>query len=128
MVVAGPEAGVFLVDDDEVVRDSFTMLLDAHGFTVMAFPSCKDFLDHWDGAAGNCLILDVHMAGMNGFDLLKLLRERRHPIPTILISGGADAAMRNEAVALGAVTLLHKPVPFPALLSAIHQALAPRTP
>lgn len=114
---------IYVVDDDEMVRDSLKALLESHRFDVLAFDSAASFLSHARGASHACLVLDIHMPGMTGLQLLRTLRERGWAIPTILITGRNDAGAKVEAKALGAIALLDKPVAHPDLFSAIEQAL-----
>ncbi|MBI1774027.1 MAG: response regulator [Proteobacteria bacterium] len=115
---------IFVIDDDEVVRDSLKVLLETRDFIVRDFASCREFLHHKDGVHAGCLILDIHMPDMTGIDLLRLLREKGDAIPVILITGRRDATIRAQAEALGAVAFLDKPVAFPQLFAAIQQAVA----
>jgi two-component system response regulator FixJ len=117
---------IFLVDDDEFVRESLQALLEAHAFTVDAFTSGQDFLRRRETASGGCLLLDIQMPGMSGFDLLKTLRTRRDDTPVVFITGRRDRSAEAQAAALGAVALLDKPTPHAALLAALEQALGLR--
>ena len=124
MIAANGTTTVFLVDDDDFVRESLAALLEAYDFKVEAFSSGRDFLagrngHHRDG----CLLLDIHMPGLSGLDLLKKLRAEQEATPVILITGRRDRAIEEQAKALGAIALLDKPVPCAALLAALRQAL-----
>jgi FixJ family two-component response regulator len=113
---------VFVVDDDDAVRDSLKTLLELQSFTVKTFETCQDFLSaRSDGAA--CLVLDIHLSGMSGFDLMEALKRMDRGLPTILITGRCDNAMRDRAKALGAVALLEKPIDFGDLMAAIHSCV-----
>lgn len=115
---------VFIVDDDDVVRDSLKVLLEARNFDPIDFASCEDFLAGRDdaGARAGCLILDIHMPDMTGLDLLKKLRDEGDQIPTILITGRREYVAEVQAAALGAV-LLDKPVSHTSLFAALNKAL-----
>ena len=115
---------IFVIDDDEVVRDSLKVLLETRDFTVLDFASCQEFLDRQNPIRGGCLILDIHMPGMTGIDLLRLLRKKGDAIPVIFITGRRDAAIRAQAEALGAIAFFDKPVASIQLFDAIRQALA----
>jgi FixJ family two-component response regulator len=114
---------IFVLDDDEVVRDSLKVLLESRRYAVNDFESGSQLLSGWNGAKPACLILDIHMPGMTGLDVLRELRGRGDPIPVILITGRRDTIAQTQAHALGAVALLDKPVPHSALFAAIDQAL-----
>ena len=93
---------VFVIDDDEMVRDSLKALLESRSFNVVDFESANQFLNHADGDANNaCLLLDVHMSEMTGLELLRLLRSRGDAIPTILITGRTDPTVQAQAKELG---------------------------
>src|SRR5262245_38711252 len=115
---------VFIVDDDDVVRDSLKVLLEARNFDAVDFASCNDFLAgrHRAGARAGCLILDIHMPDMTGLDCLKKLRDQGDRIPTILITGRRERVAEVHAAALGAV-LLDKPVSHTSLFAALNKAL-----
>lgn len=121
-------ATIYVVDDDEVVRDSLKALLESRHFNVLDFESGQEFLERWAASAAACLILDVHMAGMSGLELLKILRNQGDSVPTVFITGRIDPTVRAEAKALGAVATLDKPVSHQLLFATIQQALASRAP
>lgn len=109
---------VFVVDDDDAVRDSLKTLLELQSFAVSTFETCREFLDA-ESAGAACLVLDIHLAGMNGLDLMEVLRRERRSLPTILITARCDNAIRDRARQLGAVALLEKPIDFNSLMAAI---------
>lgn len=109
---------VFVVDDDDAVRDSLKTLLELQSFNVKTFETCQDFLkSRSDDAA--CLVLDIHLPGMSGFELMEAMKRKERSLPTILITGRCDAAIRDRAKALGVVALLEKPIDFNELMTAI---------
>ena len=116
MVVANHS--VIVVDDDDAVRDSFKTLLELQSFTVATFETCQDFLSA-DVRDATCLVLDIHLPGMSGFDLVETMRRAKQNVPTILITARCDNAIRDRARALGVVELLEKPIEFNALMTAI---------
>lgn len=118
---------IFVVDDDDVVRDSLKVLLEARRFAVRDFESAGAFLAHRRASpAAGCLILDVHMPKMGGIELLQTLRTGGDDLPVILMTGRPDAAARNQARALGVLAFLDKPIAHPALFAAIDQVVKPR--
>lgn len=115
---------IFVIDDDEVVRDSLKVLLETRNYAVRDFESARAFLA-WRRAqpAGGCAILDIHMPDMSGLELLREMRNMGDQLPVILVTGRRDPAAQTQAQALGALTLLDKPISHPALFAAIGQAL-----
>src|SRR5690348_12977423 len=81
----GTSETIFVVDDDEAVLDATEMLLAANGFSVRTFLTGAEFLATCDGLARGCLVLDIHMPGMDGFAVVDALRARRSTLPVILI-------------------------------------------
>lgn len=114
---------VIVVDDDESVRESLPDLVRQFGFSSAAFSSAEAFLaaDILDRAG--CLILDVSMPGMSGFDLQIELARRRTELPIVFITAGRDFGLRQRALAAGAVDCLFKPFSDNALLHALNTAL-----
>jgi len=119
----GSQRMVHVVDDDDAVRDSMRSLLEAHGLTVREYDSAGAFLSA-DGEEGGCLLLDLHMPGMSGLELLETLREKHNDIPTIVMTGRSDAGLRARAQRSGALAFLDKPVDEDQLMSTIDRALS----
>jgi two-component system, LuxR family, response regulator FixJ len=115
---------VFIIDDDEMVRDSLKALLEAHRFRVQEFGSGRQYLATRDGSIRGCLLLDMHMPDMSGLDLLEALRNRGDDVPVVVFSGRSDPVLDARAKALGASEVLDKPVGYKRLLAAIQQAVA----
>jgi FixJ family two-component response regulator len=107
--VQAPRGTVYVVDDDEAVRDSIQWLLEADGFRVKGFESAETFLNRYDPRELACLILDVRMSGMSGMDLQDRLIERRAPLPIIFITGHGDVPMAVESMKKGAMDFIQKP-------------------
>jgi two-component system response regulator FixJ len=112
---------VYVVDDDEVIRDSLTVLLGAAGFTVAAYPSADAFLAASTQSAG-CVLIDVRMPGMGGLELQEELTHRGRRIPVILMTGHADVPLAVKAMKAGAVDFVKKPFDEKAMLAAIQRA------
>lgn len=116
-------AHVWVVDDDEFVRDSLTAMLHAYGFEVSAFASGADLLAQQGNAAAKCLIIDQHMPGLAGLEALAELRNRRTLPPTILATGRIDPEIEQRARQLGVVAILQKPFAAARLVSLIRHAV-----
>ncbi len=117
---------VFLVDNDAAVRDSLKLLLETHGLVVKDFDSGKALLQDHLPRAADCLVCDIHMPVMSGIDLIETLARRGVSRPTILITGRADAALRQRAQAAGAFLVLEKPFDGAQLIDAIDRAVEAR--
>lgn len=114
---------IFIVDDDDAVRDSLRLLLEAHGMTVEDFDSTAEFAAAYRPRPRACLILDLHLPGMSGLDYLASLGKGGPGLPVIMVTGRGDDASRDRALELGAFAFLDKPVNNRELLSAIDRAL-----
>ena len=119
---------IFIVDDDDAVRDSLRALLEAHGMTVEDFESTADFAATDRQHPRACLILDLHLPVMGGLDYLASFGNEGPGLPVIMVTGRSDDASRARAFELGAVAFLEKPVDDRELLSAIDRALGDRGP
>ena len=119
-------ATVLLVDDDASVRKALTRLIRSAGYKVQSFGSAREFLDAHvvEVVEMACLVLDISMPGLNGFDLQKELDAAAAVLPIIFITGHGDIPMSVRAMKSGAVDFLPKPVKDKALMAAIEQALA----
>jgi FixJ family two-component response regulator len=114
---------VFVVDDDQEVRDALTLLMTSVGLAVEAFGSAQEFLDQFDPARPGCLLLDIRMKGMSGLDLQdRLIVEEVHP-PIIVITGHGDVPMAVRAVKAGAVDFIEKPFKEQVLLDSVFRAI-----
>jgi two-component system, LuxR family, response regulator FixJ len=114
---------VFIVDDDEAVRDSLKLLLESYGLTVEDFGSTADFLRHYRPGKRQCLILDQHLPGATGLDFLASREGAQLTLPVLLVTGRGDNALRARAVELGVSAYLEKPVVDDKLMSAIRRAV-----
>ncbi|HEA25619.1 MAG TPA: response regulator transcription factor, partial [Ectothiorhodospiraceae bacterium] len=114
---------VFVVDDDQEVRDAIQLLMESVGLKVEAFASAQDYLDQFTPKRHGCLILDIRMAGMSGLELqARLAAEDSHP-PIVIITGHGDVPMAVQAIQAGAVDFLEKPFNDQALLDCVHRAI-----
>jgi FixJ family two-component response regulator len=100
---------VFLVDDDDAVRDALQMLLTVSGLQVRGFASAESFLEYYRPEYPGCLILDIRMPGMSGLKLQEELLERRISLPIIFITAHGDIPTAVDAVKRGAVEFIEKP-------------------
>ena len=117
------EPAVFIVDDNQEVREALQLLMESVGLKVQIFSSAPEFLDQFDSSLPGCLVLDVRMPGMSGLDLqAKLAEEPLHP-PVIIITGHGDVPMAVKAVQNGALDFIEKPFNDQALLDSVHRAL-----
>lgn len=115
---------IFVVDDDLAVQDSLRALLEAADLTVETYDSGQEFLqDHPDRGSG-CVILDLDLPKMNGYEVLDAMAARRSHLPVILITGRPDRLPRSSSRVRGAVAFLEKPMRDDILLDAIKGALA----
>jgi FixJ family two-component response regulator len=119
-----PTPTVFVVDDDEGVRNSLRFLLKSVGLTAMTVPSALEFLKTYDPEQPGCLVLDVRMPGMSGLELQQQLNVRGAMIPVIFITGHGDIPMAVEAMQHGAFDFLQKPFRDQDLIDRIQRALA----
>ena len=116
---------VFLVDDDSSVRKALARLIRVAGYKIETFASAQEFFKSKPETAGvACLVLDVRLPGLNGFELQQALQTANVAMPIIFITGHGDIPMSVKAMKAGAVDFLPKPVREEALLPAIEQALA----
>ena len=114
---------VYVVDDDEAMRDSMVWLIESEGYPVRAFPSAEDFLAAYtDGLAG-CLVLDVRMPGMSGLELYERLAAQRSTLPVIFITGHGDVPMAVAALKKGAADFIEKPFNDTDMLRLIRQCM-----
>jgi len=117
------EQTVYVVEDDEPVRDSLLLLLKAEGYATKGYASAAAFLDEDIISLNGCLILDIRMPGMTGMELHKRMLELRCALPVIFVTGHGDVAMAVEAMKLGAVDFVQKPYREEDLLEKVRQAL-----
>ena len=117
------DAMVFVIDDDESIRESLKSLIRSVGLSVRTFASADEFLQSERPDVPACLILDVRMPGLSGLDLQRDLSETNIHLPIIFITGHGDIPMSVRAMKAGAVEFLTKPFRDQDLLDAIQQAL-----
>ena len=119
-----PKKGtVYVVDDDEGVRDSLQWLLEGKDYRVRCFDSAETFLTRYDAREVACLIVDIRMAGMTGLDLQDRLIERKSPLPIVFITGHGDVPMAVNTMKKGAVDFIQKPFEEEALVNLVERML-----
>jgi two-component system, LuxR family, response regulator FixJ len=114
---------VSIVDDDESLRRSLRNLLGSVGFRVETFASAEAFVQSVRQEQTGCLVLDLGMPGMNGFDLLRHLSGRGSRIPVVILTAHGDDDARQRSLRAGAIAFLSKPFNSNALLDAVRTAL-----
>ena len=114
---------ITVIDDDADVREALTGLMKSRGYPVSGFASAAEFLAQPNVRATSCLIADVHMPGMTGFELHNRLLEVGHDIPTIFITAFPDDSDRVRALSDGVIGYLAKPCKACTLLASVQMAL-----
>ena len=107
--MASDKKQLYIVDDDESVRRSLKLLMVSYGFTVDTFSSAEEFFTAVPNSAEGCLILDIHMPGLNGWDTQQRLTKTGYNLPVIVISADKDGDFKEKALKAGAVGFLRKP-------------------
>jgi FixJ family two-component response regulator len=119
-----PKRGtVYVVDDDEAVRDSLQWLLEGKDYRVRCYDSAESFLTRFDPREVACLIADIRMGGMSGMELQDRLLERQSPLPIVFITGHGDVPMAVESMKKGALDFIQKPFDETQLLSLVERML-----
>lgn len=124
---ASPRHTIFVIDDDEVVRDSLKALLESRGYAVRDFACGRDYLQRCDCVEVDCVVIDIQMPLISGLEVVRALRKAGDRTPVLLLTGYGSPATYAQARALG-VPVLDKPTPQAALFAAIEQAIATRSP
>ena len=114
---------VYVIDDDEAMRDSLDFLLDSASFNVTLFESALKFLDALPGLEFGCVVSDVRMPGLDGIELLKRMKADHSRFPIVIMTGHGDIPLAVEAMKLGAVDFLEKPFEDDRLIGMIEAAI-----
>jgi FixJ family two-component response regulator len=113
---------VALLDDESNMRSALSRLLRIHGYTIELYASGRDFLSKLSSICPDCLLLDLHMPDMTGFDVLMSLGSRRPSLPVIVITGHDEPGNAERVRSLGAADYLLKPLDESTLVEAIERA------
>ena len=114
---------VYIVDDDDAIRDSLSWMLQSRGISCRDFPSAEAFLDSLTPSLSGCILLDVRMSGMSGNELFEILRERGCHMPVIFLTGHGDVPLAVSALKGGAFDFFEKPCDDNQLVDRIVEAL-----
>jgi two-component system response regulator FixJ len=114
---------VYIIDDDEAMRDSLDFLLGSANFNVTLFESAQHFLDAVSGIDFGCVVSDIRMPGIDGIELLKRLKASQSAFPVVIMTGHGDVPLAVEAMKLGAADFLEKPFEDDRLIGMIETAL-----
>jgi two-component system CheB/CheR fusion protein len=114
---------VFLIDDDDALREAMRELIKRKGWPVEAFASGEAFLEAYRPGRKGCLLVDARLPGLGGLALLQRLKEENHTLPSIMITGHGEISMAVEAMKAGAIDFIEKPVSPHKLLLAIESAM-----
>ena len=114
---------VYVVDDDEGVRDSLQWLLEGKDYRVRCYDSAESFLSRYDAREVACLIVDIRMGGMTGLELQDRLVERKSPLPIVFITGHGDVPMAVNTMKKGAMDFIQKPFQEEALVNLVERML-----
>lgn len=117
------EPMVHIVDDDDAVREALQLLMQSDDIPVQTYESAEDFLEQQGQSRPGCLLLDMRMPGLNGLELLNLLKEQDSPLPVVFITGHGDVGMAVEAMKAGAVDFIEKPFDNERLLTVMRNCL-----
>lgn len=115
---------VYIVDDDPAVRDALSVLFNMEGYVVETFSDGDTFTQSASKATPACVMLDVHMPGRSGIEILKALNAENYPAPIFIISGQGDIPMAIEAIRNGAFDFIEKPFSAEAVLERVRDAIA----
>jgi FixJ family two-component response regulator len=123
MVVTVQRPYICVLEDDAAVRDSLRFMLERNGFAVRTFSSPNEFLLAREADQYSCLVVDYQLPGMNGLELLELLRLRAYSKPAIVIAAGTDPQLEGRMRKAGVNNFLRKPIAPDTLLGAIRTAI-----
>ncbi len=120
---ANPEK-IFVVDDEYFARDAIRLLLEDEGWGVTAFSSCEDFLSIYKPEPNICLLLDIHLPGIGGLELMGRMVEMGNAPPIIAVSGSSGISDAVQSLKQGAMDFIEKPVQRDLLVASVKRAFA----
>ncbi|KZM51419.1 response regulator [Labrenzia sp. OB1] len=115
---------IYIVDDDPAVRDALSVLFNMEGYVVETFSDGDTFIKSASKAVPACVMLDVHMPGRSGIEILKALNAEHYPAPIFIISGQGDIPMAVEAIRNGAFDFVEKPFSAETVLERVKESIA----
>jgi RNA polymerase sigma factor (sigma-70 family) len=118
------EPTIFIVDDDNAVRDSLVLLLGLHRYQTQAYGSAEEFLERIGECIRGCLLLDLRLPGMTGLELQAALATKKFALPILVLTAHGDIATARHALKAGAFDFIEKPIDPVRLIPAIEAALA----
>jgi FixJ family two-component response regulator len=119
-----PPGEIFIVDDDPSVRDALSVVFSLEGYRVTSFSEGTSFLGVAHSTTPTCILLDVHMPGLSGLDVLKKLNAQHYAAPIFIISGQADIPMAIDAIKHGALDFIEKPFDANTVVARVREAIA----
>jgi two-component system response regulator FixJ len=119
-----PDTMIYVIDDDDAVRQSLEFLLATAGYKARGFDSAQAFFDVLPEIEAGCIITDVRMPEITGIDLLRKVKETKPGLPVVVITGHGDVALAVEAMKIGAIDFLEKPFDDDGLIAAVKAALS----
>jgi FixJ family two-component response regulator len=120
---ASPIAELFIVDDDQAVRDALSVVFTLEGYHVSSFAEGNSFLAAARARTPSCIILDVHMPGRSGLDILRELNAQHYSAPIFIISGQGDIPMAVDAIKHGAFDFIEKPFDAESVIARVREAI-----
>jgi two-component system response regulator FixJ len=123
-MLQGPNNEIIIVDDDAGVRDALSVVFSLEGYHVTSFGDGQSLLNAARARTPACIILDVHMPGRSGLDILKELNAQEWPAPIFIISGQGDIPMAVDAIKNGALDFIEKPFNADTVVSRVREAIA----
>ncbi|HOW26651.1 MAG TPA: response regulator [Bacteroidales bacterium] len=117
-------AKIFIIDDDEAIRRSLSLLLNSLGYTTETFPSAEEFLGSVDYREAGCILLDIFLEGKTGLELQEEIKSKFENLPIVYITGMGDIPMSVRALKKGAANFLQKPIDEIQLFDAVEEAVS----